>query len=575
MRASTGIFLYVSARGLQVLRFARGGCRVEAGFAIDDGQGGDAGLPAFAAWVERARPRAVQVLVDTVDEELHLETLPRVRRADRDILIRKRLVQRFGESEFTTWLPYRRGAPHGRRVRGAPVELVIAGLRANATLAPWLDRLLRARVPVTAIHSPALLAPTLGAAVHPGATALVVSCHPAGLRQTLLVDGGARFSRLASAPGRVDAAAVGAEVQRTFQYLLMSQLISRDAMREGAIRVWVVDNAIEDPGALPARFVVDAASSVEVLRIDPHDLAPAIDATAPAYALWAVLAARLGRAGHYGNARTGRFARLASVRRAILGLSAGALAAAGLAAIGVDLYLSGTRPALRALEASAALARAQGERLKAEIDSGSLSAPEMQAVVEIAARVAHRHVDSARVLTLVAKAFEPDERLTLDALAWSVAAPAGSGAAGAPPSPGAAPLPPPVPGALPASGASPPHGAGESSPAPALEVEVLARGHVSSSLGKTAANAAVREFADRLRAACACSVQAKRLPYDPAPGAGWSQRLDDATQAGGPLEFRVEARLPQPGAAATAVPSTGRPRAGASADGASDDASAT
>ncbi|MCP5266301.1 MAG: hypothetical protein H6934_09300 [Burkholderiaceae bacterium] len=553
MRSASGqaIILYIDARGLTAIDSCETRTAVLASFDLHAPDGSvavDAAAAAFAAWIAAHRRARYELLVDLVDEEQHVEKVPRVRPRDRALLLRKRLAQRMRDSEFSSWRPLSPAETtrKRKRKRESTVEVLLTGLRASATLAPWLDVMLEAGARIDAILTPALLSPSLVEMLAPAATGLVVNVTEAGLRQSLVVGGRLRFSRLAALGADRSASAVVAEVTRTLQYLLMAQMLHRDAIRDTHFSVWIIDAGIDDAEKFPASLSVDAAVSALVWRVPPAAVAPGFEPDQAAPTVWASRRLRSRRDIGYANARVSRFEKLARWRLGMLSTGAAALACALLSVAGVEfLRWQGQDAIERRIAAGDREKAAQGvlaEALKVFV----LPPPEMQTVVTLADRIARRHVPVDQLFSVLGAAIGDDERLRVDALEWRVEGGGGSATdgGGPPPVSGAPvgpPKGPPPPGAESASGTAIPGAPAAEPPIESPWTQVVIGGSLQHDLSKTDSNTLVDALVDRLRTRCGCEVAAKRFPFDPKPSAGWSEAL-----AGSPMrrprEFRIDMR---------------------------------
>lgn len=156
------------------------------------------GRAAFRAWLEERPKQPVQLLLDVIEEEFHLDRVPHVIGRDRTELFERTARRHFRSTEF------RHIVDQGRETGGRRDDKVlIAGLTNPDLLRPWLSVIEAAAVPLRGIYSLPLLSesllPFLGAAKT--RRALVISQQiPSTLRQSYFEHGRLRFSRLV--PGR-------------------------------------------------------------------------------------------------------------------------------------------------------------------------------------------------------------------------------------------------------------------------------------------------------------------------------------------------------------------------------------
>jgi len=133
----------------------------------------------------------VQVLLDVVEEEYRLESLPPAGRRDRQALLERRLAAAFDGTPWRLALPLKRDAAPGSRA-------LLCALTAPHRIRPWLNALAAARLPLAGLYSLPLLSaallPTVGLAR--GASALVYRQPRGGRRLCFFVAGQLQGSRL-------------------------------------------------------------------------------------------------------------------------------------------------------------------------------------------------------------------------------------------------------------------------------------------------------------------------------------------------------------------------------------------
>jgi hypothetical protein len=564
--------LYISPRGLIALREARGEF-VETGRFEASATAADAAeisqAEAFAQWLRGWPNDRFELLVDAIDEEQHADRLPRVKGRDHRMLIARRIEQRFRDAEFTlsTLLVPTASTREARRAIAVEttVQVLLSAIRSPASLAPWLAVLRAAETPIVSLHTPALLAAAVAKRIAPHESGLLVSINPGGLRQTLVLGGRLRFSRLAASIDGRRADVVAAELKRTIQYLMMSQNLPPDLVREGRLKIWMVVDGLVEPTRLPATVVLDQGGSVavETHSMGTLDAPRLLDAdngrrTSDALALWLDPTLRGKLRLGYANASLRRFELLGLWRRALWGVGAASVAFAAMASAWVEL---GRLPTdLRQGAQVASRDNADWKRLEAEIASHPLSATEMAAVVDSARAFERRQIDAGQMLSTLAAAMPGDVELKLSEIAWSRAASAAGtsgGAGGMVPAPAAAGMPAAGQGVPQAAGKSmalPPMGSGPvvGMPAPGAgtgpevpPIEGVLRGTVERTLGKTDANALVQRFADGIRRQCACEVEIRQWPYERGPGGTWTKDFDKEDLER-PVPFSVTLRWPEP-----------------------------
>lgn len=179
---------------------------------------------------EDATPRApLAVIADFVDEAVERVTLPRVRGADASRLLARQLALRLPDTRYRVALrlPAQPGQDThllvGAPAAGLDALLVPAAAAGRAVLGVWTVALLVAWWVRRAGLNPA--------------RQLVVVPTPAGVRHIFLANGMPVVSRLIprDLSGRSADASMGAELERTVQYLYNARLAERDTQ----LAAWV------------------------------------------------------------------------------------------------------------------------------------------------------------------------------------------------------------------------------------------------------------------------------------------------------------------------------------------------
>jgi hypothetical protein len=559
--------LYVCPHGLVAARRGRDGWQVCARFAAT-------GAAEFAAWLRRHPDARFDLLVDVQDEEQHLERLPRVRARDLRLLVKRRIEQRYREAEFSLVTPL---APvRGRwslpaRPQPSPdgtQPMLLSAIRGGDALAPWLPMLRGAERAIVSMVSPALLGALAAQRIARGADGLLVSLAPGGLRQTLVIGGRLRFSRLAASIDGSDPQAVQAELARTLQYLQMSQALPNGALAAGGFAVWLLPHGFAEVPRLVSGVEVDGGRRAPVTvhplaRFGVRALAGEGAADTGALALWLDPSLRRPLGAGYAHAGLRRFETLAGWRRALWAAGGVAATGAAVALVGAELVAAGSTDDPRRLVPSASVA-AEIERLQREIAAHPLTGAEIEATVLGAEALARRTVDAPALLRAIGEAMPADDALRLTRISWSRVPAGGAGgedlAGGqvATPAAGvgiAVPAAVPVPTAV--AGTTPAAGAEAAAPGAAMRpaavaafltpVEVQIRGTVDAGRPKTQANALVERLAAALALGCGCEASVQRWPYERGPEAGWGATLG-ATGAAAAVEFAIAMVRPEPAA---------------------------
>jgi hypothetical protein len=200
----------------------------------------DNGRAAFRAWLEEEPSQPVQLLLDVIEEEFHVDRVPHVIGRDHAELFERTARRHFRSTEF------RYIVNQGREVGGRRDDKVlIAGLTNPELLRTWLSVIDDASVPLRGIYSLPLISeallPYLGAGK--AKRALVISQQiPSTLRQSYFENGRLRFSRLV--PGRYsDARGFADFFQRELRQTLRFLETQRFRSRGSHIDVYVLVSA--------------------------------------------------------------------------------------------------------------------------------------------------------------------------------------------------------------------------------------------------------------------------------------------------------------------------------------------
>jgi hypothetical protein len=177
------------------------------------------GQAAFASYLKRWCKLRIYFLVDLIEEDFRLDTIPHVRGADRRALLYRKLTQIYRAT------PYRHAMVQGRETTGRRDDRVLYTSVTNSELlTPWLRTIEGEHAPLVGIYSAPLMSPRL--LKHLGVTAkhvLLVTLHQGDhLRQNYIQSGHIKFSRMTPLPAQASQnllKAIGEEVRKAWQYL--------------------------------------------------------------------------------------------------------------------------------------------------------------------------------------------------------------------------------------------------------------------------------------------------------------------------------------------------------------------
>ncbi|MEZ5658839.1 MAG: hypothetical protein R3E83_09975 [Burkholderiaceae bacterium] len=534
MKSQASCYLYLWHDGAIGIRIVGDTAEDPAKFDLDESGDKPVVGPGFDDWLKQCRHDRFHVLIDTVDESHVIEEIPRLARRDRDNLIKKRIAQRFRESEFVASrllpvqkLPRRRVTdkpPPGKAISGHRVYL--CGLIDEQAAKPWIDALLANKIRIASFTSPPLLAPNLLPRNASQSSGLLLSIAKGGLRQTLLIDGVVHFSRLAIVHD-TSALAIRNEINRTIQYLTTSRRLTRDQVSESRFTIWIVGIGLAGDGQLPETMNFDGDQSARIQVLPADDFAPLDAGRLRGLTPW-VWAVRKGSSlVQYATPRLRHFDFCGIWKRRMWVGSSG-LAALGMvlalsAGLVADLVLPDTSTHVRSRERS----QSRANDLNARLSQYGVSADEVLAITKAADRLRRRHVGTGEMLELVAAGIGGDTGLRLARIQWNreaLSADKNSGAAAAPMT---------MPGAMPGA-----PGMAANASEPGVPIRLTISGTVDHKWSKTDANDRVSALLQRLLAHCDCQLERLTLPYDPAPAASLSQSF--VSESTSPLAFDIE-----------------------------------
>ncbi|MBY0445307.1 MAG: hypothetical protein K2Q15_08895, partial [Burkholderiales bacterium] len=234
-------------------------------FALDD-----EGAVAFAAFLDVWKEVVFSLLVDVVEEDFQLESIPHLGRSDRNALLARRLDQNYRTT------PYRRAFVQTFAKSGGQDKVLMSALTLVAPIDAIVNVLLAKKIVLQGIYSAALLA---GEMLHRSGLGLthylLVSFTPGGgMRQSYLAADGLKFSRVSSLPEGTNlqdaerlAEVIVVEALRARQYLSTLRLLGR----EDKLQLAVLAPSASQP-AISQRLASSGEAAQFVLSDVPLDL---------------------------------------------------------------------------------------------------------------------------------------------------------------------------------------------------------------------------------------------------------------------------------------------------------------
>lgn len=363
------LLAYHAGKHTEVYTWRRGALSARHVFNADEG-----GLAEFAAHLKKHRKLPLYFLVDIIEEDFRLETIPHLFGRSRHALISRKLGQVFRNET------YRHTALQGRGTEGRRDDrLLLSALTNSAAIAPWIDAILECKMALAGVYSAPLLSQAiirklgLGKAPH---LLLVTRQNDGGLRQSYFQNGHLKLSRLVFIAGNdpgtlIDA--VNEESTKIQQYLNNQRLLPRDQQLE--IRLLFSGDECS--------LLVDGCGSTPARRFLPHELRSAaaalrLDSSASAgiVSLYLQFLARHSVKNHYAGTRETRFWRL---NRAALAMKSGSLALLTFGALSAAYNIADGL----SLATQTDQTYMQAERLEAEAQAMQSAFPLLPASAEI------------------------------------------------------------------------------------------------------------------------------------------------------------------------------------------------
>jgi hypothetical protein len=482
-----------------------------------------AGVPShskFEAWLKTYADDTYFILVDIVEEEFVVDSVPAMRKKDQIQVIRRRISQKFRDAKLAQWVPLtvaRRIRLSLKSVSQEPSKILYSALPNDALLAPWLALLERSKVAIESVVSPALLAQRLVSEKLSASNGLIMSWAPAGLRQTLIIDKQIRFSRLSGSKKPVDRETVIEECQRTIQYLMMSQQISRDFLRESGFTIWLMEGGISETQKIEERVFIDSSVAIDIKLIAAYvPNTPDRLGSLPTWYKARKLNAPTGsKKSAYANRELLYGYRIRSASRWIVRSSTCVTICAVLLSL-CGIVAKSYWPTHINEQTDRVLAISQQEaNLRKELAQLPIPSSQMRKMVELNQDLHHRHINPLPVFQITAQTLANRKNVMLSSLRWqrlegsqlgdwqSIEILANR----------EVPELKSIPNGV-ASEKSMPHGS-------ATVVEL--QGTLKPNTTMQEANDGILQIVDDIRRQCHCEAQVIKLPFDPNSTTGFTK----------------------------------------------------
>jgi hypothetical protein len=377
--------------------------------------------PRFSAYLQTHRHSHFSLLANAGEEAYRLETIPFLRGANRQALISRKIAQHFHHSPLAASISL--GFEKAQRKNE---KLLLSALTQPEHLAPWLQCIKETGSALAGIYSVAQLAGTLLKKLHlPARRSLLLSVHGHSLRETYLVDGETRFSRMAPLLDISSAGIAGSiadEAARLQQYLVSQRLIERNE----ALPVYVLAPAMVTTAVREAcresnnlRFeILDSQRQAPLIGLKSLPGERGIDLLFLHLLRIAPPRQQLANEDHRHDYR------LSQIRRGLLALGVIALLGSALFAARRSFETQQLREEHRSLIAREAETQQRYHELAATFPPVGIDSETLRRVTARHDELAAQQQQPDAAYRMVSKALEQSPAIQLESLNWQIAMPA-------------------------------------------------------------------------------------------------------------------------------------------------------
>ena len=231
-------YLYFGANQLRCLQETANHFKLEAIFNTDSQS-----ITNFSKYVQNHVDCNWYFVVDTVEEDYASESIPLLWGNDRQLVLRRKIAQRYRNNSFTLFATI--GKTNGAR---REEQVLLSSFTNSQQFQPWLTVLQKQKARLVGVYSVSFAAPRiLDRLMDRTSSAILVSGNSAGLRQSYVLGNKLRFSRLGkldSLPPSELAQTYLTETLRLHQYLIAMQIMPRHEKNPVALMI-VPDNLAE------------------------------------------------------------------------------------------------------------------------------------------------------------------------------------------------------------------------------------------------------------------------------------------------------------------------------------------
>lgn len=373
------------------------------------------GREQFSAFLKQHRHPAY-LLVDVIEEDFRLETIPHLTGSARKELLNRKFEQ------FYRGTPFHQASLLQRQEEGRrDDDMMFSALTNPARISPWLDALLANHIPLVGIYSlPNIITPLLKdiASDH----VLLLSWEKdAGLRQTYFNNKRLHFSRLIPISGNSTfSESVSTETPRTQQYLKSLSLPPPGEVLD----VHIICHA-DDKQALQAHL--SGSSDLHYTYLDVQELGSRFKAKnnytdSDATPLLLHLLASKPPSTHYANSDHTHFNSIRQLRRILFGLAAVTMLVgslwSGLSFMQGQDYAAETAP----LKTQAEQVRQQTQQIINSFANTTVPASDMKTAVLLARKLDKYSPEPKEIIRDLTLVLDDFARIKVNKLAWQASA---------------------------------------------------------------------------------------------------------------------------------------------------------
>ncbi len=211
---------YITQGSLRVYKLAEGSVRQVTEFSDDD-----KGLQEFDRYLIAQPSITSAMLLDVIEEEFALDTIPKLGARDRAILLDRRSERKFRRT------PYRAAVLQGKVANDDDeYNVLYSGISNHELIDPWLQTILRYKTPLAGIYSVPMMSPDMVRKLLPGKDNFMFVAPHQGkkVRQVFMQKGALRSARLSHGPGieaKDYAQFIVTETLRSRRYLERTRLL--------------------------------------------------------------------------------------------------------------------------------------------------------------------------------------------------------------------------------------------------------------------------------------------------------------------------------------------------------------